>query len=235
MSRLRIESNKTGDSDESRFTVVDNSGYLAAQLGVDNVTTDARDAVYTVNGGDERTSKTNTVNLGSGVNVTFKQATDEAVRIAPGRNSDAAKQAVEKMVSDFNKLRDEAAKMAQSDPKAAKLVSQLKGVATNYSRSLSNVGINVASDGALSIDTEKLSEAADNGKLEQFFRQGSGVNYGFASQLSKVADSVTRNPSSYISSPQYRNSVTENFGYGSGGNLITYDFLSSGLMYDFSF
>jgi len=233
-SMLKVESANTGNDAKNKFTISDVTGDLAAKTGINNVTRQAQDAAYSVNGGATLTSKSNTVDFGGGLSVTFNKASDKAVTISTTGDTEYAKNAVQDMVKNYNDLYS-AAVQNVNDPKAQSLASRLVNTSKTYSGALANIGIGFDSDGRMTVDAKRLDQAASDGKLEKFFTENSGKNYGFTNQLSKISNNVSQNTSNYVSSSQFGNSLTENFSYSNYGSLIQYDFLSSGLLFDYSF
>ena len=233
-SMLKIEATSTGNNDKSKFSVADITGNLAARTGANDVSRAARDAVFSVDGGEKRTSQSNNVDLGGGLSVTFNKSSEKAVTISAGRDMDFAKSSVSDLVKSYNDLYIEAAQKL-NDPKAQNLATKMINTSKTYLESLSNIGIGFDKDGKMTLDDAKLNAAAENGKLENFFTENSGKNYGFTNQLSKLADNVTRNTGNYVSSSVLGNSLTENFAYSGFAELIQYSYLNSGLLFDYSF
>ena len=231
-SILKLESTNTGSNPKNGFTVTDIIGNLAAKTGANDVAREGQDAIYSVNGGPVRTAQSNTVNLGNGVSATLKQPSGEAVTISRGKNIDSAKSAVEDMAKIYNNLYTEAAARTD-DPKSQSLASKMASISKIYSGSLSNIGIGFDSSGRMTINAQKMNEAAEGGKLEKFFTESSGKNYGFTNQLSRLSDSVSHNTSNFVSSSLFGSSLSENFAYSNYGNLIQYNYLGTGSIFDY--
>ena len=232
VSMLRVESTVTGSNEQNGFAVRDVAGDLSAQTGANEVSRAGRDAIYSVNGGETRTSQSNTVNLGNGVSATFRQASAEAVTIAPTRDTSVARNAVEDMVRGYNDLFS-AAVQNTDDPRAQSLASRLMSTSSTYSRALSEVGIGFDSSGRMTIDEDRMNQAQESGRLERFFTENSGRNYGFTNQMSRLADNVSRNTSNFVSTAAFGNSLYDSFAYSSFGDLIQYNFLGVGSIMDF--
>ena len=195
-SALVLESKSTGtDTDGSlKFTVSDFAGNGVGKTGIDNVSQYARNAVYSIDGGNAVISKTNEVNIGSGIDIVLKS--EGTSTITAGKDSNAAIQDIRQMVSQFNKLL-EASEKNKDDMRTNSLYRQLTDI-TRYNRnSLSRAGIDVTSDGYLKIDEANLKKAADNGSLERLFTSNSNQSYGFANRLSNIAGSVDKNTTRY--------------------------------------
>ena len=233
-SILKLESTNTGSNSKNGFTVTDVTGDLAARTGANDVAREGQDAIYSINGGPARTSQSNTVNLGNGVSATFNKASEETVTISRGKDMNYAKNAVEDMVKGYNDLYSEAVQRT-NDPKSQNLATKMVNISKTYSKSLSSIGIGFDSSGKMTIDNQKMNQAAENGKLEQFFKENSGKNYGFTNQLSRLSDSVSRNTSNYVSSSLFGSGMGENFSYSSYGNMIQYNYLNTGSIFDYLF
>ena len=231
-SMLKIESTTTGSDPKNSFTITDKTGDLVARMDANNVAKEGQDAKYSINGGATRTSQSNTVNLGNGINATFNKASGEEVTISRGQDMGFAVKQVENLVKNYNDLYSEAAQRT-GDLKSQSLATRMINTSKTYSASLSSIGIGFDNDGRMTIDAKKLNQVAESGKLEQFFTENSGKNYGFTNQLSRLADNVTRNTSNFVSGSQFGSSLSENFAYSSFGDLIQYNFLSVGSVLDF--
>jgi flagellar hook-associated protein 2 len=233
-SMLRVESTNVGTAERNAFSITDITGNAAAQTGANNVARERQDAIFSVNGGPTRTSQSNTVDLGNGVSATFRAASEQDVRITRGQDLNRATSAVRDMVSSFNSLFSAAAQNT-SDPRAQGLASRMMNVSSAYSRSLQDIGIGFDNSGRMTINSDRLNQAAESGRLEQFFTQSAGRNFGFSAQLGRLADNVSRNTSNFVSNSIFGNSLSENFAYSGGGNTTQFNALNSGSIFDFKF
>ena len=232
-SMLKLEATGTVGAAKSKFKISDMiGGDLVQKTGVDKITKEAQSAVYSVNGGPSRTSATNTVDLGNGINVTFNKTSDKEVTISQGMDTDYAKNAVKDLVAGYNDIYVEALKNS-SDPKAEGLAMKMLNTSKLYLSSLSSIGVGFDKDGKMTIDDEQFSKAADNGKLEKFFMDNSGRNFGFTYQLGKIADDVTRNTSKYVTKSIFGNNLMENFSYSGTGSLQSYNYTNTGWLFDY--
>jgi len=231
-SMLRLKSIATGTDSRNSFTVSDVSGDLVAQTGANDFAREGQNAIYSVNGGAARTSQSNTVFIGSGVTATLKSASDEAVRITWGRETSVTRSDVEDMVKSYNNLFTTAAERT-NDPRAQNLASRMLGIAGTHSNSLSSIGIGFDSSGRMTINSERMDSAAESGRLDKFFSENSGRNFGFTNQLGRLADSVSRNPGNFVSSSQFGIGLMGNTGYTGFGMPTQFNFFSSGSIFDF--
>jgi len=235
-SMLKIESMNVGTSEQNAFSLRDRTGNAVAQTGANDVARVRQDAIYRVNGGAAQVSRTNNVNLGNGINATFKAATtaDQPVTVSRGRDMTMVRGVVENMVRSYNNLFSATAENT-NDFKAQSLASRIMNVASAYSRSLQDIGIGFDSTGKMKIDETSLRQAFDSGRLEQFFGGGSGRNFGFGPTLGRLADNVSSNTANFVTSSMFGSSMGENFSYSGLGNLNQFNFLGSGSILDYMF
>lgn len=221
-SMLRIESAATGANPSNAFTPSDVRGDLVERTGANNMESAAQNARFTVNDGPMRQSASNTVFIGSGVTATFNAVTEQAAEITWGREAGAAStQSVRDLVVSFNEMFSAAAARS-NDPRAQNLASRMLNIVSANSRALSEIGIGVNASGNLTIDSNRLDQAAESGRLGEFFSGGSrGSNFG--NQLSRLAENVTRNPSNFAT----------NTGFGNTANQFNQ--FGTGSMFDFTF
>lgn len=197
-SRLEIESEKTGEY--NKFTVRDcGDSTLVSDMGVGEATREAQNAQYRLNGSSEvLTSGSNEISLSNGVYVTLKGATSDDVTVSTKMDRGDMEKNVKELADGINKMLTAAYKDGGTG--AQKLVDEIASTFQIYSSSLENIGISVGNDGLISVDSEKLSTAAENGTLTSFFTDTSKhANYGFVNKISNLADKVAGNPSAYAS------------------------------------
>ena len=229
VSMLRVESNNVGTDERNAFSIRDFTGNAVARTGINEVSRERQDAIYRVNGGEAQISRSNTVNLGNGVSATFKASTEQAVTVSRGKDISHIRGVIENMVRSYNSLFSAAAGNV-NDFKAQSLASRLMNVTIAYSRSLSDIGISFDNDGKMTVDSNKLNQAFENGRAERFFTENSGRNFGFTPTLSRLSDSVSGNPASFVSNP-----IGQNFAYSGFGNPIPQSFFGSGSILDYMF
>jgi len=233
-SMLRIEGTTTGSNPENAFTVTDlGGGNLVAQTSANDVARQGQDAIFRVNDGPERRSQSNTVFIGNGVTATFNSTSEQAARITWGQeaNANVSRSSVESMVRSFNDLFTAAAERT-GDPRSQRLASSMVNISSVFASSLSSIGIGFDNSGRMTINTQRMNQAAESGALERFFSDSSGRN-SFASQLGRLADNVSRNPGNFVSNSSFGSSLTGNSGYSSFGSPIQFNPFGSGSVLDF--
>lgn len=231
-SMLRLEGTTTGSGPASAFSVTDvGGGNLVAQTGANEVARQGQDAIFRVNDGPERRSQSNTVFIGNGVTATFNAASEEAVRITWGQETNVTRSGVEDMVRSFNDLFSAAAER-RGDPNSQRLASSMLNMSTAFASSLSDIGIGFDNSGRMTVNAQRMDQAAESGALERFFTGGGNNN--FASQLTRLAGNVARNPGNFVTNSLFGNNATGNFGYNSFGSPTQFTPFGSGTVHDFT-
>lgn len=196
-SVLSLDSKNTGTANCFEIS----GGNLVSALGLDNKTNTAANAVYTVNGGEEKESSSNTVSIKDGITTTLKKttATGENVKISLNKDTGSIVDSVKNLVENYNSLLKEASEL--KDAGRSSLFRQLSGVASTYKSSLEKAGISVGKDGTLSINEERVKKAAEGNDLYRALglsSTGSYSNYGFISKLEQVSGKASLKPESFL-------------------------------------
>jgi len=195
-SALRFESRTTGSAQD--FSVRDITGNAVEAMGVGTATQEAQDAKFSVNGGEQRTSATNEIDLGSGLRVTLVDSSDKAVAITGGRDAVGAQNSMRQIVSQVNSLL-EAARGNESDLNTRRLVRDLESVLHRNRKALGNMGITMGRNGQLTVDESRLRTAAEDGSVHNFLSGTGSRPSSFVSDLSRITDSISSNPMRHIS------------------------------------
>jgi flagellar capping protein FliD len=181
-SQLIIEGRHTGE--KNTFTITDRTGDLASRLGIDQVAREAQNAMYTVDG-ISRTSAGNNVSLGDGITATLRQATSEPVTVSVQRGQDnqAITRSVGNVVSELNALLDSSSRAS----------TDFTRMVRSFSSSLSNLGITMGSNGRLSLDTNVLQTALNEGRGQSLINDRNSV----FNRMDNRAAAISRNPTAY--------------------------------------
>jgi flagellar capping protein FliD len=207
-STLRLTADAAGDTAAARFAITDIRGDAVVKTGIGEVTQQAQDARYTVNG-EEKTSAGNDVTLTDGVTATLKKVSAAPVQIRNSTDTDAIIAAVTDMTEKYNRL-------LSGDGGNDKLTRELSMAARGYASSLGRVGIGVSAEtGQMTIDADNLRKAAADGGAKAFFTQDRGKSYGFASRLYKAAERIGASTFAYLKQPDADGLYT-------GGDLYGY-------------
>jgi flagellar hook-associated protein 2 len=198
-STLNIESLTTGARNDGnpRFTISDISGNAVSVTGVTNVVREGQDALFSVNGGQQQSSKSNEVNLGNGLEITLVGAFEEAVPVVRGRDSFGTQNLVRQMVNQFNALLDTARGNA-ADLRTARLARDLEIVVRRNARDMRELGVSMNASGLMTIDESRLRAASESGAVANFFSGENGRNE-FVSSLDRITESIISNPVRHIS------------------------------------
>jgi hypothetical protein len=221
---LQLSSSRTGETNGA-FTVNDQSG--VTKLGeVANVTSEARNAQYSVNGTDF-SSQSNQVSLQTGVTATLNQT--GSTQLTYQADTSGAVKSAQNFIDTFNSLRDAASG-------SSALTRQLNEVASNYSRGLGFSGIGMDSKGNLSItDESKLSQSISDGSFSRNFQ---GVS-SFGDRLHNVAQNAYKTAYSSAVQSSFKDFMENNTkmfqpsqSQSSTGNWMNDMLLSTGLFFN---
>jgi len=197
-SQLNLEAAATGagEDDEPRFIVRDVQGEAVATTGIDTITREGMNALFTVNDGDEpQSSASNDVTLPGNVQVTLAGAGDAT--ITAGRDVTGTVLGVRQMVSDINAF----LQIARSNPEDNRTRALVRNLETQLRRNgnaLRNIGITTNNHGVLVLDETRLREATESGATGRALGTQNNRPNAFINNLQRTADSVARNPIHHI-------------------------------------
>lgn len=200
-SALKIESTNTGATPGGGhlFTITDNNtsktAGSVAYFGLDNIINESSDAEFLINGEERRASgniftvqKTYEIHL-KGLSTSEDDTTDVSVK--PDVESLAAN--ITTLMDGYNSFVDKADAYSKDHPKSDRLVREMGAIASLHSEELGNLGIYVKDDGRISLDKDKLREAAISGELSENF----DALKAFARSMLKKTNQVGLNPMNY--------------------------------------
>ena len=198
-SGLNLETTTTGatESGAPRFTIRDIEGNAVELTGVGNITQEAQNAIFTVNG-ETRTSATNDVNLGDGLAVTLVAASEEEITFTAGRDAAGMQTSVRNIVRQFNDLM-EIARDNAIDVRTRALIRDLETVIRRNRRELNEIGVTMNNRGVLTIDEAKLRAAAEDGTAERIIGETNGQASPFVRSLTDITNSIRNTPMRHIS------------------------------------
>ena len=198
---LSIETGTTGPGMEGgpRFTIRDIEGDAVAKTNVGEITQEAGNAIFSVNGGAKQNNATNRIDLGNGLVVNLIAPSDEPVGIHMGQDRFSMQGAVVQLVREFNSML-ETAHLNNGDRNTRMLIRNLQDAARFSRRDLERIGITADRLGFLSIDEAAMNEAINNGSLDRFFR-GTDTRSpnAFVARLDRIAANVSRDPMRHVS------------------------------------
>lgn len=212
-SYLEVSGTETGAAlgkASNSFSFTDKYGStFTDKLGLNKVTQEAQNAVYSVNGGADKESVSNQVKLDENTTAVLEKASEEAVTLTFSQDRDAINSAIKSFAEDYNEMISTLKNKAFGDTKYASLYKQFSNVADINKNALKNIGITVESDGSLSINETKLNNASSS-SVEKLFQ---GKN-SFASRVSTVASEVASSAAKYATQT-YSNYSKVSQGYNS--------------------
>lgn len=194
-SVLTIQSKETGEDEKNTFDLRDTYGDAIALTGTSVASQQAQNAIYRIDNGEQKTSKSNTIDLGNGIKATLLEASGDTINVAMKADGSKAAGLVNDLVKGYNDIID--AVKSNDTEKALQLNYQLALLTKTYSASLSRIGVSMGTNGRLEVNKDRLNSAAESGDLERFFTQDRGSSYGFANRLSRLAGEIQSNPMKY--------------------------------------
>ncbi len=194
-SVLTIQSKETGADEKNTFSIQDTYGDAIALTGTGTASRQAQDALYRIDNGEQKTSKSNTIDLGNGIKATLLEASGDTVNVSMKADGSKAAGLVDDLVKGYNDII--AAVKSNDTEKSLQLNYQLSLLSKTYSASLSRIGVSMGTNGRLEVNKDKLNSAAESGELERFFTQDRGASYGFANRLAKLSGEIQSNPMKY--------------------------------------
>ena len=219
-SKLVLSSNKTGVGNE--FSV---SGDLAKTLGIDKVSQEATNAIYSING-EEKVSSSNKVQVDSELTLSLKKETDKTANISFGEDKLETINSARALVNAFNGIAHTA--YSSDDDGANRLGEKLQATAKTYAPSLSKIGISLNQKGYLEIDEDKMAKASESGKLDEFFNSNgkTGLSYGFVNRLENIAKKANDDPTQFLSS-EGRLEVSSSSSYYNINKATSYNYINA--------
>lgn len=199
ISRLELSAKQTGIYGKSSFSVTDTekpegaeSG-LAEVFGLNHLASSAQNACYTVNGVSYEAPE-NTVSYNDTLLLTFRSVTDSPVAVRPIPDRTAVYDALEEFTVTYNRLVQAGKSTVQENKSCAFLLRGLSHLVASHYSALSSIGITADEDGYLTLDPEKVNEAAASGDAEVVLRKDSS----FLKALDTRLESIILNPMRYV-------------------------------------
>lgn len=202
-SSLRIESTQVGvhSGDNGKiFDITDannEKGYGSVDyLGIDYVASEATNAEFVVNG-IETSASSNTFILEKDYEITLNGVSPEegitaTVGVKP--DTEAAIDNINNLIGGYNQFIKAVSEYKNNQEKSNSLLGEMNGIAGLYSAGMSRMGINIAEDGTMQIDKDRLGEAilADDAKESvSHLRE-------FSDAMMRKTKQVSLNPVNYL-------------------------------------
>ena len=201
-SALNLNAAQTGTN--SAFSVTDVTGNLAGTMGITTANQEARNAVFSLNNGANRTSQTNQISLAAGVTATLGGVgrTEMTFRQDTAQTTSAITELVNSINSALNNTRSADGRGSE------RFISDIQGMNRTFANQLGRVGVTVGNDGRLSINQDRLNTAAQNGSLERVL----GDNSAFMNRVQRIGQNASRE-NFYVNAP-----APVNFNFGGSNN-----------------
>jgi len=209
-TQLNLAGTRTGEG--NTFSVSDTgSGRLVAETGISQVSQASQNAVFSINGGAERESATNQIDIGRGVTVTLQGEGTADITFA--RDTRQAVDSARELVNALNSaLRNTNANDGRG---SARFVSDIQGMNRAFSNTLSRVGINMEPNGQLTIDQARLENAAADGSLGRAL----DGQTGFGARAGRIASNAASGAYRNTPAPVNVTSPNNQFNFGNVDNL----------------
>ena len=185
---LRLTSDATGvpANKAYHFRVSDDhtskASGVVGNMGLNYISHPAGNACFLING-EERSSSSNHFTVGKLFDVQIKAVTESIT------------DNINQLIGSYNSFIRSAASYLETQSRSRQLVREFSSIASHYGTSLENMGMHLQDDGILSVNDEKLQQAAASAgnDLSSF-----SVLKDFSSSLLRKSDQVSLNPMDYV-------------------------------------
>lgn len=165
-------------------------------FGLDYTSQEASNASFILNG-EPRTSSSNEFTIGKQFEVKLKSITDEGESVQIGLKEDIESLAdnITQLVGGYNAFMKAASNYLGSQVRTTNLVQEMKGIAGLYHNSMESMGLNMAEDGTLEVDSALLKETAlQSEDISETF----SYLKDFSSSLMRKSSQISLNPMDYV-------------------------------------
>ena len=199
---LRLTSDATGvpANKAYHFRVSDDhtskASGVVGNMGLNYISHPAGNACFLING-EERSSSSNHFTVGKLFDVQIKAVSseDKPVHIGLKTDTESITDNINQLIGSYNSFIRSAASYLETQSRSRQLVREFSSIASHYGTSLENMGMHLQDDGILSVNDEKLQQAAASvgNDLSSF-----SVLKDFSSSLLRKSDQVSLNPMDYV-------------------------------------
>lgn len=200
-SALNLTSRQMGrSSEEPIFTIkpgpTSESMQFLEQLGIENITKQAENSRFLING-EELESLSNSFTINETFELSLNKVSPEgqAAEISFKTDVDAVADNVMSLVNAFNgilKIAESSSVEATGDTN--KLFNEMSSVSRSRRESLGEIGLDVADNGTITLNKEKLEIAIQPDQADKTFARLSA----FKNAIGAKADAVAINPMNYV-------------------------------------
>lgn len=201
-SSLKLTSQKSGLSSdrEQVFHVSDGetsqTSGIVEYLGIGDITRVPSNAEFTIDG-VPRSETSNTFALDKNYRITLNGLTPEdgtPVNIGMKTDIENLTANLRQLAGGYNHFLRSAIEYTQKHPKSNQLVSEMWHIAGSFANPLSDIGMNIAEDGAIEIDEDLLHQSVLAGNIEKDFDRIKD----FTKALFRKSSQISLNPMSYV-------------------------------------
>ncbi len=201
-SALSLTSTQTGISSEENklFDITPGANEESVKtmvlLGINQMTSAPHNSIFTING-EEFSSLSNNFTINETFELNLKSITpkDEPATIKFKTSIDAVADNIMSLVDAFNKILHIAENTSsEATGDTNKLYNEISSVSKGRRESLGMIGLEVAENGAISLNKETLAKAVTPERAEETFATLSRLK----SAIGAKADSVAINPMNYV-------------------------------------
>lgn len=199
---LRLTSDATGvpANKAYHFRVSDDhtskASGVVGNMGLNCISHPAGNACFLING-EERSSSSNHFTVGKLFDVQIKAVSseDKPVHIGLKTDTESITDNINQLICSYNSFIRSAASYLETQSRSRQLIREFSSIASHYGTSLENMGMHLQDDGILSVNDEKLQQAAASAgnDLSSF-----SVLKDFSSSLLRKSDQVSLNPMDYV-------------------------------------
>jgi flagellar hook-associated protein 2 len=212
--QLTIRNNTTGQ--ENTFSISDVDGNVVAETGLGVVSTDAQDAVYSVDGTDYVSGNNNNYLDGGLVEVALRGEGEATLTVAPDQGK--VEEAISNFISGLNEFTD----FFENNEAYIKddALSTVHTFVADHKQELESLGISEGEDGRLIVDNSKLSEAVSQ-NLSDIKRTFGGFD-GLGEQITGYTSHIaTDSPLNYVKEAGNLSPNFTDYIYSSSVNMLT--------------
>ena len=199
---LRFTSEATGlpSGKQMLFSVSDNrtskSSGTVQYFGLDYISRQAADAKVSING-EERTASSNHFTVGKMFEIELKGITpdDTPVQIGLKTDLESLTDNVTHLIGGYNEFIKAASSYLDTQTRSKQLVQEFRGIAMVYGSPLESMGLTLAKDGTLNVDSEMLRQTAQQ---SQDIAATFGYLKNFSDMLLRKTNQVSLNPMDYV-------------------------------------
>ena len=223
--QLTVLNNNTGLEDA--FTVSDIDGNIVAETGLGLVSTEARNAVYSVDGTDY-ISESNNIHLDGGL-VEVALSGEGKATLTVGPSEDNIQDVISNFISGINEFMD----FLENDEDyiRGEVLSSVHTFVVDHKDELESFGIFEGDDGRLDIDQTQLREAVSQNlsEIKETFGGFDGLSVRIHNYAARV---TTDSPLNYVKEAENLNPDFTDYIYSSSVNMLT-QILQGSLLDDF--